>query len=859
MLRRLPIRLKLILLAGVPVLGALILAMLISRDAQRQAQSAAALGSIEDLARLSAHMSKLVQELQFERSELALRLGLKTPEAPELRARFERTDAASQELAAFLAQRKVATLPARLARDLQAAQKQLTSLPEDRKGAIAGTLDFTGWFERYERTDRSLISATAALAQLSDDGELMRAISALVSTMEIKERSSQEHALLSFVFALSEFPPGTYKQLVTLTTEEADYVRVLEVNASDSVTRHFRGIWNGPEQARSTELRKTALDAVDDQFGVDPREWSRVQGQKIERLRDLEVKLNDAVKDAALAKVAAAQQAVRISYSLGGSVIVISALLAGWVALGVSRSVGNLAQAAERVRTEKDFKVRAVKTSDDELGRLTDAFNEMLAGIQGRDEELSQHRSNLERLVAERTAELSQRNEAMRLVLDNVEQGLATIEPSGRLQRERSRAFDAWFGGGDNQSLASCLAQGDASLQAWLDHGWQQVVDGFLPTEVALDQLPRRIQVKGRYYALGYKAMLQGEQLAGVLLVVSDITAEMERLKRDAEQREIISTFEHLMRDRAGTVEFFQECESLVNQALSGKQRDRQGVLRALHTLKGNAGTFGVTSVAEAAHQLETQLFASTGLPEPGDLEELNRSWRTFADRLGRLLGTDSEPVVEIAISELDALIKAAESGVTGPKLSAMLARLQLERAPVRLRRIGDQARSLAQRLGKGALRIEIQAQGDVRFDRQRWGAFWAAFVHAIRNALDHGIESPEERQAAGKPPGGKLVIGVRGDAQAITLELSDDGRGVDFDKVRAKAKQLGLAHGNEAELIEALFSDGFSTNDQATELSGRGVGMSALREAARALGGVISLQTKRGQGTTLRVRFPVS
>jgi hypothetical protein len=71
MLRRLPIRLKLILLAGVPVLGALILATLISRDAQNRAQSAAALGSIEDLARLSAHMSKLVQELQFERSELA--------------------------------------------------------------------------------------------------------------------------------------------------------------------------------------------------------------------------------------------------------------------------------------------------------------------------------------------------------------------------------------------------------------------------------------------------------------------------------------------------------------------------------------------------------------------------------------------------------------------------------------------------------------------------------------------------------------------------------------------------------------------------------------------------------------------
>src|SRR3954469_8948946 len=118
MLRRLPIRLKLLLLAGVPVLGALILATLISRDAQRRAQSAAALGSIEDLARLSAHMSKLVQELQFERSELALRLGTKTTDTDELQKRFAETDRAASELKDFLAARQVATLPARLARDL---------------------------------------------------------------------------------------------------------------------------------------------------------------------------------------------------------------------------------------------------------------------------------------------------------------------------------------------------------------------------------------------------------------------------------------------------------------------------------------------------------------------------------------------------------------------------------------------------------------------------------------------------------------------------------------------------------------------------------------------------------------------
>jgi two-component system chemotaxis sensor kinase CheA len=263
--------------------------------------------------------------------------------------------------------------------------------------------------------------------------------------------------------------------------------------------------------------------------------------------------------------------------------------------------------------------------------------------------------------------------------------------------------------------------------------------------------------------------------------------------------------------------------------------------------------------VADAAHRLETRLVGGAGLPSDEELTELAQTWRAFSERMGRLLGTDSEPVVEVALSELEALMAAAEAAAPASQLSAMLARLKLERATIRLRRIADQARSLAQRLGKAGLRVEVNAQGDVRFDRQRWAGFWAAFIHPIRNALDHGIEPPAERAAAGKPANGKLAINVRGDAQSIIVELSDDGRGIDFEKVRAKARELGLPHASEGQLVEALFNEGFTTSDQATELSGRGLGMSALREAARSLGGVVSLQSKSGQGTTLRVRFPRS
>jgi two-component system chemotaxis sensor kinase CheA len=858
MLKRLPIRLKLILLAGVPVIGALILAISSARDARRQAQSAAALGSIEDLARLSAQMSSLVHELQFERHDLSLRAAEKTLSSPELTAQLQKTNAARDQLASFLAARQVSSLPPRLARDLEQAQSKLNGIQAERQAAMSGAQTMDELWGYYKATNLSLISATAALSQLTNDGELMRAISALVTVLQIKERASQEHALLSHVFVLNEFPPGAFKDLVTLTTEEADHVSVLEVNATDSVTQRFHDIQKGPEFARTAEHRKIALETMSDDFGVKAHEWADAQTKKIDGYRTLEIELNEAVKAAALTKVAHAESSVRLSYGLGAGVIVISALLAGLIASGISRSVASLARAADDVRREKDFGVRATKTSEDELGALTDAFNEMLTGIQARDLELTHHRENLEKLVEQRTAALQQRNEAMRLVLDNVEQGLATIEPDGKLSSERSRAFDDWFGKG-NGTFADQLAHDDDTVRSTLQLAWEQVAEGFLPIETSIDQMPRQIQVGDRQYTLNYKAILDQESLRGALLVVSDVTQEMERMRRDAEQREMISVFERVMRDRGGFIEFFKECESLVTKVVNGDVESVQHAMRAVHTVKGNCGVFGVVSVAEVAHRLESHVIESGQLPTPTQVVELQNAWRAFADRVLRLAGEDEEPLVEVAYEELEELEQATASRLPHAQLGALLGRLRLERGTVRLRRVAEQAKSLAERLGKGGLEVQVQAGKEVRFQAERWASFWSSFIHVVRNAIDHGIESPEQRVAVGKSAHGKLRVSARIEGEFLMIELGDDGRGVDWARVQAKAKERGLPHSTDHDLVSALFSDGLSTAEVVSDVSGRGVGMSAVRDAALELNGSVNVLSKPNAGTTVRFRFPAA
>jgi two-component system chemotaxis sensor kinase CheA len=714
--------------------------------------------------------------------------------------------------------------------------------------------------EYYESTNLTLISATAALSQLAEDSELLRAISALVVVLQITERASQEHALLSHVFTINEFPAGTYKDLVALTTEEAIYVNMLNVGATDRVNQRFRDISRAPEFKRAAELRKVALDTIDDAFHVMPEEWSTIQSAKIERLRGLELELTRAIQSAAIAKITAAGRSVRLSYGLTGSVLLVSVLLAGLIARGISRSVRNLTQAAEQVSQQKKFGIRAVKTSDDELGRLTDTWNDMLAGIQARDEQLRQHQENLERLVELRTEALRTRNQAMRLVLDNVDQGLATIKLDGTLSPERSRAFDDWFGDGEAQaSFADRLARGDARVSANLKVSWEQVADGILPVECSIDQMPRQIAVDGRHYELGYKVIMEEDRFRGVLLVVSDVTSELMRKQRDAEQRELIAVFERFVRDRGGFNEFFREAESLVHQVVAAKTDSLQATLRALHTLKGNCSTFGVESVVTVAHELEQSILdsGSTSL-QPEQIAELGRVWHAFAGRILQLSGREAESVLELSHDELRELEAAVETRVPHTKLAELLSRLRSERGIVRLRRVAEQAKALARRLGKGELDVQIEASSEVRMQAEQWSSFWSSFVHVVRNAIDHGIELPAARVTAGKPERPQLKLSANSDARALTIEISDDGRGVDWAKVRDKAKERGLPSESQRDLVDALFSDGLSTAASVTEFSGRGVGMSAVRHAASQLGGVVSVTSTSGHGTTVRFRFPI-
>ncbi len=163
-------------------------------------------------------------------------------------------------------------------------------------------------------------------------------------------------------------------------------------------------------------------------------------------------------------------------------------------------------------------------------------------------------------------------------------------------------------------------------------------------------------------------------------------------------------------------------------------------------------------------------------------------------------------------------------------------------------------------RLGK---KVNLRTQGhETELDKELIELLIDPLTHVVRNAIDHGIESPEERQRAGKPEMGTVAMRATHRGGSVIIEVSDDGRGLDRERILAKARELGMPADesmSEDQVWTLIFEAGFSTAREVTDVSGRGVGMDVVRRNITSLGGNVSIASAKGEGTTITIQLPLT
>ena len=247
------------------------------------------------------------------------------------------------------------------------------------------------------------------------------------------------------------------------------------------------------------------------------------------------------------------------------------------------------------------------------------------------------------------------------------------------------------------------------------------------------------------------------------------------------------------------------------------------------------------------------------------------RTVRVDAERLDQLMHLMGELVIHrTAVEEYTQSIDSPElqhavQNLTrsSQSLQSMVMQVRMIPVDVVFMRFPRLVRDLSTKLGKD---MELEMVGrDTELDRTVVDALGDPLVHLVRNSLDHGLEAPDVRIAAGKPRTGKLTIAARHAGGSVVIEVSDNGRGVNAEMVAKRALERGLIDAETAKhmdmkgAIELLFTPGFSTAETTSDISGRGVGMDAVRAKIRELGGEVLMDSTLGQGTTAQIRLPLT
>lgn len=430
-------------------------------------------------------------------------------------------------------------------------------------------------------------------------------------------------------------------------------------------------------------------------------------------------------------------------------------------------------------------------------------------------------------------------------------------------------------------SLPELLCPHDSKQRALVTKTLPLAIDcseDALRRDAYLSLLPSEYRLHGSYFKAEYKPLVDQR----MMLVLTDVSDQRSLAEKLAQERARLEYVVNALENRDDLLEVINDFEAfrsrILPDLLSFEHRPHvllSEVLRPIHTFKSLFAQSNLPSVPTVLHELESRLAELNDMGERLDVSDIKRVLGVIpigpaldADLslLREKLGDDyfsSERMVRVPASKLAKL--EDQAGALYGVDSRMLALVRQLRFVPLAELITPHFRAteqLAARQGKSL--APMSCVGDLaHVDPDVHGAFCKSLVHVFRNAVDHGIEDPDSRLLADKDETATIRCSVQTDVGRLTIAIEDDGKGVDVDAVKARALATGLisvetaATIADSDVFDLIFSEGLSTRSEVSDISGRGIGLSAVRQELDRLGGHMHVESEPGRRTRLEFTLP--
>jgi len=511
---------------------------------------------------------------------------------------------------------------------------------------------------------------------------------------------------------------------------------------------------------------------------------------------------------------------------------------------------------------------------------------------------------HLEEMVAERTAEVHQKSQDIQTMLQNLPQGILTVNQDLLVHDEYSVYLETIL---QTDTVAQvdimALLFSNSSLGADVLSQMLTAMQSIIGEEAFLFECNSHLLVTAfeksfdegiiKSLELSWSAIINDQDIVEKLLVsirdVTEIKALQEATSHQKKELEIIGQILSISSNKfvdfiIGSKEFVQANRALVTTNTQDNSNTLDTLYRNMHTIKGNARTYGFDHLTNFIHQVEQEYSELRANPKKNWdqkylLEQLDKTERLIdeyskvnEEKLGRKSGaSDKSEFLMINKEQLtsytdqiDDLIHADADTLlsTLKAIKNIVALSDTESFKQIISGILTALPALASDLGKVEPKVVIDDENIV-FKKQVFQLFKNTFMHLFRNSLDHGLEASKERISKGKSPIGCISIMIRKVASKIEIKFKDDGRGLDLVKIRRKAVDVGFIREDQQltadDVLKLIFKPGLSTSEKVTEVSGRGVGMDAVKNFFEQHKGSIDLalpENFSSQDKTVAVEF---